>query len=410
MRLPIVWMSTLTAAAILLITTGGRQTIGLFIAPIDQETGLGIAGISLAVAIGQFVWGAVQPVFGALADRFGPARVIALGGVLLAAGMASIPFVHSQAGLIGSLGIVSALGAGAASFSILIGSVLQRLPAERRSFAAGLINAGGSLGQFVFAPVAQAIISGFGWVTAMFAIAGASLLTLPLAWPLRRRGDTSAAAAVGAPPKTTLLAQLRIAAAEPSYWLLHLGFFTCGFHVAFLVTHMPGEVRLCGLEPSIAANSIAIIGLANVAGSLGAGWLGNRYRMKHLLFWIYLTRAVAVLVYLLAPKTPLTFYVFAAVLGMTWLATVPPTAGLVGKLFGVQYLATLFGLTLFTHQLGGFYGAWLGGLAISKFGDYGWMWYADAALATMAAISNLPIREARPRAVAAVAAVSAESA
>jgi len=410
MRLPLVWMSTLTAAAILLVTTGGRQTIGLFIAPLDHETGLGIAGISLAVAIGQFVWGAVQPVFGALADRYGPARVIVAGGLLLALGMASIPFVHSQAGLIGSLGVVSALGAGAASFSILIGGVLQRLPAERRSFAAGLINAGGSLGQFVFAPIVQAIISGFGWMTAMFAVAAASLSILPLAWPLRRREPGAAAPSAGAEPKVTLIAQLRIAAAEPSYWLLHLGFFTCGFHVAFLVTHMPGEVRLCGLSPSVAANSLAIIGLANVAGSLGAGWLGNRYRMKHLLFWIYLTRAIAVLLYLMAPKTATTFYTFAAVLGMTWLATVPPTAGLVGKLFGVRYLATLFGLTLFSHQLGGFYGAWLGGLAIANFGDYGWMWYADAALATMAAISNLPIREARPRAVPAAAAVSAESA
>jgi predicted MFS family arabinose efflux permease len=410
MHSPLRWTLPLVAAAILLITTGGRQTIGLFVAPLDQETGLGIAGISLAVAIGQFVWGAVQPVFGALADRYGPARVIVGGGVLLALGMASIPFVHSQAGLIASLGIVSALGAGAASFSILIGGVLQRLPAERRSFAAGLINAGGSLGQFVFAPIVQAIISGFGWVTAMFAIAGASLLTLPLAFPLRRRDPAPAAPEAGPQAKTTLLAQLRIAAAEPSYWLLHLGFFTCGFHVAFLVTHMPGEVRLCGLSPSVAANSLAIIGLANVAGSLGAGWLGNRVRMKHLLFWIYLTRAIAVLVYLLAPKTPLTFYVFAGFLGVTWLATVPPTAGLVGKLFGVKYLATLFGLTLFTHQLGGFYGAWLGGLAIANFGDYGWMWYADALLATAAAICNLPIREARPSTVAVVAAVSAENA
>src|SRR5437763_3880644 len=187
----------------------------------------------------------------------------------------------------------------------------------------------------------------------MLALAGASLITLPLAWPLRRREAIHVATGPGAVPLTTLRAQLRIAMAEPSYWLLHLGFFTCGFHVAFLVTHLPGEVRLCGLSPSISANSLAIIGLANVAGSLGAGWLGSRYRMKHLLFWIYLTRAIAVLLFLLAPKTALTFYVFAGFLGVSWLATVPPTAGLVGKLFGVQYPATLFGLTLFTHQLGG---------------------------------------------------------
>lgn len=395
MRLPLAWSLTLAAAATLLITTGGRQTMGLFIAPLDQATGLGIVSISLAIAIGQFTWGFAQPFFGGLADRFGPGRVIVFGGLMFALGMALVPFVHSEWGLILVLGVISACGAGAGSFSILIGSVMQRLPPERRSAAAGFINAGGSLGQFVFAPAAQAIISGFGWMTAIFAVAAASLLTLPLAWPLRRREKPAAAGGASDTPAMTLGEQLRLAAAEPSYWLLHLGFFTCGFHVAFLVTHLPGEVALCGLPATISANSLAIIGLANVAGSLGAGWLGARYRMKHLLFWIYLTRAVAVLLFLMAPKTAFTFYVFAAVLGVSWLATVPPTAGLVGKLFGVRYLATLFGLTLLSHQLGGFYGAWLGGLAVANFGDYGWMWYADALLATLAALSNLPIREAR---------------
>jgi MFS family permease len=395
LRLSFAWSLTLAAAAILLITTGGRQTMGLFIAPLDRATGLGIVSISLAIAIGQFTWGFAQPFFGALADRFGPGRVIVFGGLMLALGMALVPFAQSEWGLILVLGVVSACGAGAGSFSILIGSVMQRLPAERRSAAAGFINAGGSLGQFVFAPAAQAIISGFGWVTAIFAVAAASLLTLPLAWPLRRREKRAIAGGASDTPAMSLGEQLRVAAAEPSYWLLHLGFFTCGFHVAFLVTHLPGEVALCGLPATISANSLAIIGLANVAGSLGAGWLGNRFRMKHLLFWIYLTRAIAVLLYLLAPKTAATFYVFAGVLGVSWLATVPPTAGLVGKLFGVRYLATLFGLTLLSHQLGGFYGAWLGGLAVANFGDYGWMWYADALLATLAALTNLPIREAR---------------
>jgi len=404
MRLPLRWILPLAAAAILLVTTGGRQTIGLFVAPLDQATGFGIVSISLAIAIGQFTWGFSQPFFGAVADRFGPGRVIVFGGVMLALGTALVPFVHSEWQLIAVLGVISAFGAGAGSFSILIGSLMQRLPPEKRSFAAGFVNAGGSLGQFVFAPIVQAIISGFGWVTAMLAVAGASLITLPLAWPLRRRDGIHLATGPGAVPLTTLRAQLRTAVAEPSYWLLHLGFFTCGFHIAFLVTHLPGEVRLCGLPATISANSLAVIGLANVIGSLGSGWLGTRYRMKHLLFWLYLSRAVAVLLYLMAPKTEFTFYVFAAVLGVTWLSTVPPTAGLVGKLFGVQYLATLFGLTLLSHQIGGFYGAWLGGLAIANFGDYGWMWYADALLATMAALSNLPIREARIAPAPAVAA------
>ncbi|HEY1798305.1 MAG TPA: MFS transporter [Stellaceae bacterium] len=386
------WPVIITAAAIPLITMGARQTVGLFIAPLDDATGLGIVGISLAVAIGQFVWGLAQPVFGAVADRYGPGRVIAIGALLLAAGTVATPFVHSEAALIATLGIVSAFGAGAGSLSILIGSVMQRVAGERRSTAAGVINAGGSLGQFVFAPLVQMAILGFGWVTAMLGVAGATLLTLPLAFAMRRRrpASTTVATATG----TTLRQQLREAAGDRSYWLLHVGFFTCGFHVAFLVTHLPGEVRLCGLSPIISANSLAIIGLANVVGSLGAGWLGTRYRLKHLLFWIYIGRAAAILGYMMAPKTALTFYVFATALGVTWLATLPPTAGLVGKLFGVRYIATLIGLTMLSHQLGAFYGAWLGGVAVAYFGDYTWMWVTDASLATFAALVNLPIREA----------------
>jgi len=389
------WPLVAAASTILLITMGARQTIGLFIAPLDGATGLGIVSISLAVAIGQFVWGLGQPVFGAFADRFGPGRVIAFGGIMLAAGMSMTPFVRSEWALIATLGVVSAFGAGAGSLSILIGSVMQRLTGDRRSFAAGIINAGGSLGQFVFAPIVQAAILGFGWVGAMLGVAAATLLTLPLALMMRRRGTPATRAAERAAPGPTLGQQLKIAAADRSYWWLHLGFFTCGFHVAFLVTHLPGEVRLCGLSPMVSANSLAIIGLANVVGSLGAGWLGTRFRLKYLLVWIYLGRATAIIAYLMAPKTALTFYIFALALGVTWLATLPPTAGIVGKLFGTRYLATLIGLTLLTHQLGAFYGAWLGGIAVAHFGNYAWMWYADASLAIFAALINLPIREAR---------------
>jgi MFS family permease len=391
------WPLVVTASLILLITMGARQTIGLFIAPLDTATGLGIVSISLAVAVGQFVWGMAQPVFGAVADRYGPGRVIAFGGVMLAIGTAATPFVRSEWALIATLGLVSAFGAGAGSLAILIGSVMQRLAGDRRSFAAGIINAGGSLGQFVFAPIVQAAIFGVGWVGAMVGVAGAALLTLPLAFAMRRRGDGSARSTAGQPAaeRLTLRQQLREAAAERSYWYLHLGFFTCGFHVAFLVTHLPGEVRLCGLSPTIGANSLAIIGLANVVGSLGAGWLGTRYRLKILLSGIYLGRAAAILCFMIAPKTALTFYIFATALGVTWLATLPPTAGLIGKLFGTRYIATLIGLTMLSHQLGAFYGAWLGGIAVARTGDYTWMWYADAALATFAALINLPIREAR---------------
>ncbi|HYD59415.1 MAG TPA: MFS transporter [Noviherbaspirillum sp.] len=398
------WMLTLAAAAILMITMGARLTTGLFVSPINTSTGLGIVSISFAMAVGQFMWGASQPIFGAIADKHGPGRVIVAGAIMLAAGTALTPFMDSQWGLLLALGVLSAAGAGAGSFSILIGAAAQRLPAERRAFASGFINAGGSFGQFVFAPLMQAIINTAGWVAAMLTMAITTLLTIPLAWPLRRRQAPAVAVAASDSSHIGLKQQLKVALRDPSYLLLHAGFFTCGFHIAFLVTHLPGEVALCNLPAGVSATSLALIGLFNIAGSLAAGALSSRMRMKYLLAAMYGSRALLIMVYLLAPKTALTFYIFAAALGFTWLATVPPTAGLVGKLFGTRYLATLFGLTLFSHQVGGFFGAWLGGLAFAGFGDYTWMWYADIVLAAGAALANLPIREARLPARAAAAA------
>ena len=389
------------AAAMLMLTMGARQTTGLFVAPIHLDTGVGIASISLALAIGQFVWGAVQPVFGAIADRHGAERVLVAGGVLLAVGLALVPFLPGSTGLVVTLGLLTAAGAGAGSFSILIGATAGQLPPERRSFAAGVINAGGSLGQFVFAPLVQLVIGAAGWTVAMFTLAATSLLTVPLARCFRRPGTrgtaaaTTPAAAAATEADIGLRRQLGIALRDRSYWLLHLGFFTCGVHVAFLITHLPGEVALCGLPASVSAVSIALIGLFNIAGSLIAGKLGERFRMKWILAVMYASRAVLIALYLLAPPSALTFYLFAAGLGFTWLATVPPTAGLVGKLFGPRYLGTLFGLTLLSHQVGGFLGAWLGGVALERSGSYAWMWYADMALAVVAALAHVPVRESR---------------
>lgn len=398
------WTFTLSSAAILAVTIGVRQSLGLFVSPLNTSTGLGIVTVSFALAVGQFAWGAAQPLFGVLADRWGSFRVIALGALLLALGLAVTPYMRSGPGLIVFLGVLAAMGAGAGSFSILIGATAQRVPAEKRAYASGLINAGGSFGQFIFAPLSQALISTIGWIGALWALAGSALLTVPLALPFRESKKPRAPAHAAARGEGMgIREQTRIAFGDRSYWLLHAGFFTCGFHIAFLVTHLPGEVNLCGLPASVSAASLAIIGLANVVGSIGAGWLAQIQRMKMILVWMYASRALAVALYLMAPKTPLTFYVFAVVLGLTWLATVPPTAGLVGKLFGTRHLATLFGLTLFTHQIGGFFGAWLGGIAIASTGNYNWMWYADIALAGTAAALNLPIREAHPRAAAAAA-------
>ena len=384
---------TLAAAGMLMITMGARQSLGLFVAPLNTSTGLGIVTISFAMAVGQFVWGAVQPIAGAVADRYGAGRVLAAGVLILALGSVLTPLMTNGIGLVLTIGLLSAIGSGAGSFSVLIGAVARRLPSAHRGTASGWINAGGSFGQFVFAPLLQTLIVMLGWMGAMWSLAVISLAALPLARVLRGSqapGTITATANAGG-----LRAALKTALADRSYLLLHAGFFTCGFHIAFLVTHLPGEVDLCGLPASVASWSLAIIGLANIFGSLAAGWCVNRYRSKYVLFWMYGSRALLVLLYLAAPKTVWTFYLFAAGLGFTWLATVPPTAGVVGKLFGMRYLATLFGLTLLSHQTGGFFGAWLGGIAITHYGNYLWMWYADALLAATAALCNLPIREPR---------------
>jgi MFS family permease len=404
---------TLLAAAMLMVTMGARQTMGLFVSPINTSTGLGIVQISLALAIAQFIWGAVQPIAGAVADHYGPGRVLAAGLVILAVGNAVTPFMSTTWGLIFSLGFLAAGGAGAGSFSVLIGAAAQRLPASKRGPASGLINAGGSFGQFVFAPLVQRLISGLGWMGAMWSLAVITLAALPLAGALRRPASkpippSGTHQSVVALPDTAgkgLKHAIAEAFEDRSYLLLHAGFFTCGFHIAFLVTHLPGEVELCGQSAQVASWSLAIIGLANIVGSVVTGWGVQRVRSKYILAGMYASRSVLIGVYLLAPKTALTFYLFAAGLGLTWLATVPPTAGIVGKLFGTRYLSTLFGLTLLTHQIGAFFGAYLGGIALTRTGSYTWMWYADIALAAFAALCNLPIREAAiPRNLAAASA------
>jgi len=386
-----VWITTLMAASILMITMGTRQSMGLYVGPLNTDTGLGILSISLAMAIGQFVWGAIQPIAGAFADKYGPRPVLLIGLFLLVLGSAVTPFVSSHWGLIFSMGIVTAMGAGTCSFSVLLSAAAQRMPAESRGVASGIINAGGSFGQFVFAPVIQKLIQWMGWMGAMWSMAAVTLLAIPLLNKLT--SDTHAP--VKAPdPEGGLNKALRDAMKNRSYLYLHLGFFTCGFHIAFLVTHLPTEVGLCGLTPNVASWSLAIIGLANIAGSLYAGSCINQYRSKLVLAAMYASRAVLIGLYLAAPKTEWTFYAFAIGLGFTWLATVPPTAAIVGKLFGVRYLATLFGLTLLSHQIGGFLGAYLGGLALTLNGDYQWMWWADMVLSGLAALINLPIKEA----------------
>lgn len=414
------WVFVLMAALIMLIVMGIRQTVGLFVLPISHTTAIGIAEMSMALAIGQLTWGVLQPLFGAWADKKSAFAVLCVGAVLMAVGQLGAIFVDSAAGLTLMLGILSPGGSAAGSFAVIIGIVAARIPTEKRSVVSGLINAGGSGGQFAFAPLVQLVMNLRGYQASLVFLAGAALLTILPAWALNRlknrlpliktppparsastRREAFRPEAFRPAPLQTfgrpesLKEQLALALKDPSYLLLHAGFFTCGFHVAFLTTHLPGEVSLCGHSAAVSATSLSLIGLCNIAGSIGAGVLGKYFRMKYILAALYASRAVMIAIYIASPKTELTFYVFAAATGLTWLATIPPTAGLVGKMFGMRYLATLFGLTFLTHQLGAFLGAWLGGVAMEQTGNLLWVWYLDVTLAGLAALVNLPIREAR---------------
>jgi predicted MFS family arabinose efflux permease len=382
----------LAAAGAFALTMGTRQTMGLFIGPINTATGLGLGGISLAFAVGQLWWGLTQPFAGALADRMGSGRVLVTGIALVALGTFLTPLAHSTAALILVIGVLAAGGAGIAGPAVLMGAVMRLIPPSRQGLATGIVNAGGSIGQFVMAPVAGALIVGVGWAAALEVLGVIVLLALPAAWVLRapappRAADTQA-------PAMGARAALGRAFADPSYRLLGAGFFVCGFHVALLATHLPGVVALCGLPVQYGAWALAVLGLANICGSLAVGWAMGRWRMKSLLSLIYALRGIAVLAFLAAPKTGTTVLVFAAVMGVTFLSTVPPTAGLVARFFGPAHMATLFGLVMVTHQVGGFLGAFLGGKAFELTGAYDWMWYADIVLAVGAALVHLPIREA----------------
>ena len=388
------------AAGIFALTMGARQSMGLFLGNLNTSTGLGLASISLAFACGQLAWGLTQPVAGMVADRWGPGRVLVLGVLLVALGTWLVPQMRSTAGLILAIGVLGAGGAGMAGPSVLMAATTRLVAPAQRALATGVVNAGGSFGQFIFAPVAQAITTASSWVVAVHSLAFIVLLALPAAWALR--GMPAAAGATAAAPRISTAQAVQ--QADRSYKLLAMGFFVCGFHVAFLATHLPGVVASCGLAPEVGAWSLAMLGLFNIVGSVGIGllmgWRGGRFQMKHLLSSIYAARALAVLLFVLAPKTTPVVLAFAAVMGLTYLSTVPPTAGLVVRFFGASHMGTLFGLVMVSHQMGGFLGAWLGGKVFEATGSYNGMWAADIALAVAAALVHLPIKERLPAAQA----------
>lgn len=392
------WPVIAAAAFILLLTIGMRMSLGLFLRPVVNTTDLSVAQFSLVIAVFQLMWGVAQPATGALADHYGAWKVLGGGALVLAAACFLIPQLPTFWGLMFAVGLLLAFGTGAGGFSIIMGQVAAKLPPAVRGLASGTVNAGGSAGQFLFAPMVQGLMvrPHIGWQGTFYVWGGLSLLILPVAWWLTRGGNMPQQAQTAQTHDGGLKQAVIRAFADRSYLLLHLGFFTCGFHIAFLVTHLPNEISLCGLPPTVASTSLAVIGLANIAGCLFSGWCVGRFPSKYVLFYLYASRVLMVAAYLAAPKTDMNFYIFAAGLGFTWLATVAPTATLTGKLFGTRYLATLFGLTMLSHQIGGFLGSYLGGQVVSMFNSYGWMWYADMLLAGAAALLNLPIKEPKP--------------
>jgi MFS family permease len=392
------WVVLLAAAGVFALTMGVRQSMGLFMSSLNTATGLGVGSISLAFAFGQLWWGLTQPFAGAMADKVGTGRVLLLGVVLVALGTFITPYMTTTAGLIFAIGVLAAGGAGMAGPAVLMSATARLIAPEQRGIATGIVNAGGSFGQFLMAPTAAALILSLGWASAMQVLGLIILLALPAAFVLK--GNALHAAAPGRKVLSSREA-VRGALRDRNFLLLGGGFFVCGFHVAFLATHLPGVVASCGLPLQYGAWALAVLGLFNIVGSVAMGWAIGRWRMKSLLSLVYTVRAVAVLLFMLTPKTGAVVLIFAAVMGLTFLSTVPPTAGLVTKFFGLGNMATLFGVVMLSHQVGGFLGAWLGGKVFEATGNFDVVWTIDIVLAVGAALLNLPIREARvARAVA----------
>jgi len=393
-------------AAIVTLSMGIRHGFGLWLQPITQAQGWTRETFAFAIAIQNIAWGTAGIFAGMVADRFGAFRVIIAGALFYAAGLFGMAHAATPLTFALSTGVLIGIAQAGTTYAVVYGVIGRNVSAERRSWAMGITAAAGSFGQFLMAPIAAGLTAMTGWMTSMQILGFIVLLALPAAWVLKGNSNAVAqpASTASAPPaaREGTGAAIKRALSDPSYLMLGAGFFVCGFHVAFLGTHLPNVVAMCGLPPSISAWSLAVLGLFNIVGSLLMGWAVGRWRMKSLLSLVYATRAVAVAVFLMAPKTGLVMLIFAAVMGLTFLSTVPPTAGLVARFFGPANMATLFGLVLLTHQVGGFMGAWKGGKVFEATGSYDWLWYADIVLAVGAALIHLPIKEApQARAVAA---------
>jgi MFS family permease len=371
---------------------GARSGMGFFLTPMSSTYGWSREVFSLALAIQMLLWGAAQPFCGALADRFGPMRVLSVGAVLYALGLASMAYASSPVMLHLTAGVVIGFGLAGASFTIVIGAFGKLMPPEWRTLAFGAGTAAGSFGQFLFSPLAVALIDSFGWQHTLLIFAAVVLLIAPLSLALALpRG--AAAPAAGAAPRQSVKQSLSEAFGHRSYVLLVLGFFTCGFQIFFIAVHLPAYLVDRGLPAWTGGWTLASIGLFNIIGAIAAGWLSASMPKRYILSFIYFGRAVAILVYILLPPSTAATLIFGAVLGLFWLSTVPPTSGLIAVMFGTRWLAMLFGFAFFSHQVGGFLGVWLGGMVFERTGSYDVVWWISILLGLLSAAINLPIVE-----------------
>ena len=372
-------------AVTVFLAMGTRQSFGLFLVPVTTDLGIGRESFSLAIALQNLIFGV--PLLAMLADRVGSRSIILGGALLYSLGLYCLSWVTSPAGLHLTIGIVVGLALSALGYVVVLGAVAQVVPATRRSAAFGVVAAAGSLGMFGVIPGVQWLLSIFGWQ-------GASTL-------LAMMMITVALSAVFLPGKpdpqdneeVSLLQALGAAGRHPSYWLLTSGFFVCGFHVSFVATHLPAFLTDNGLAPAIGATALSLIGLFNLLGTFLFGWLGDRYPKKILLSSIYFARAVVMSLFLLLPLTPTSALLFGALIGFLWLATVPLTSGIVGQIFGIRYLSSLYGVVFLSHQLGAFLGVWLGGRVFDLTGTYHPVWVLAVVLGLMAMGLHLPIDE-----------------
>lgn len=384
-------LGIIAGSTIMSVALGIRQTFGLFIGPFSYDYGLPVTEIAFAIALHNLVWGFAQPFAGAAADRYGAAPVVAIGAIVFAIGLAMAGVSKSAVMLVVSMGVLVGIGVSCTAFGVIMPAIGRAASPEKRSMAMGLVSAAGSLGQVLLVPVAQGV-SGFSGTTVSFLVLAFCILVVaPLGIFLDRAG------ARGTPERDESPLPLRAATARAlghrGYCLLTVGFFTCGFQLAFIATHLPNYLQLCHMPMGLGAWALALIGLFNMVGCWAFGWLGGRYRQQNLLGWLYMIRSAAIAAFFLLPKTETSVIVFAVTMGLAWLGTVPLTSGLVAKVFGTRHLGTLFGLCFLNHQIGAFLGAWLGGYLFDLTGSYSVIWSATAVAGLVAAGVHFAIND-----------------